>query len=139
MTSIDIENLLTIILVLVDDWYLEKGQYHMKGKVGAKAIFSDSEMLTLMVAHDFMPYPGETQYLGYVRANHLREFLQLIDQSQYNRRARNLRHVLEQLRQAWLGMLGVKAPDQLLLDTKPLPVVGYKRHKSHSDFAGQAT
>jgi hypothetical protein len=68
MKSIDIETLLTIIYVVVDDWYKAVGGAMKKGQRGAKAVFSDSEMLTLMVAHDYIPYPGETQYVSYIRA-----------------------------------------------------------------------
>ncbi len=137
-TSIDIVSILTIILVVVDDWYKSKGQALLKGKPGAKPQFSDSEVLTLMLAHDFIPYPGETQYVGYIRANYLREFPKLVDQSQYNRRARGLRHMVEILRREWLSELGVDDPKQLLVDTKPIPVMGYKRSKAHSEFAGSA-
>lgn len=61
MTSIDLESVLTIIDVLVDDWYQAKGQALLLGKSGVKPTFSDSAMLTLMLAQDFIPYPGETQ------------------------------------------------------------------------------
>ena len=81
MTSITIVDLLTTIYVLVDDWYQVKGQAMLKGKPGIKPAFSDSEMLTLMVAQDFIPYPGETQYVGYIRANYSAEFPKLVDQS----------------------------------------------------------
>jgi hypothetical protein len=57
-------SLLTTIFVMVDDWYVSKGQTLMSGKPGAKPVFSDSEMLTLMLAQDFIPYPAETQYVG---------------------------------------------------------------------------
>lgn len=40
---------------------------------------------------DYFPYPGEPQYLEYIRANHLALFSTLVDQSQFNRRARALR------------------------------------------------
>jgi len=138
MESISIPDLLTIIYVLVDDWYQSEGHQYLKGKPGAKPIFSDSEMLTLMVAQDFIPYPGETQYVGYLRANHLDLFPQLVAQSQFNRRARNLRWLVERLREQWLSRLGVRVPHELLIDTKPVPVMGYKRTKIHSEFAGQA-
>jgi len=131
-------SLLTIIYVLVDDWYQRKGYRYMQGKPGAKPEFSDSEMLTLMLAQDFIPYPGETQFLGYIRANHRREFPCLVDQSQYNRRARGLWQVLEALRREWVQGLGGHDERQLLLDTKPVPVVGPTRSKRHSDFAGEA-
>ena len=47
MISIPIETLLTIIYVWVDEWYQEKGQYLLKGKVGRKPEFSDSEVITV--------------------------------------------------------------------------------------------
>jgi len=139
MTSINMVDVLTIIYVIVDDWYETTGKGLLRGKVGAKPVFSDSEMLTLMVAQDFMPYAGETQYVAYIRANYQREFPQVVDQSQYNRRARALWRVLEALREAWVRELGAWTDKQLLLDTKPVPVVGYTRSKRHSDFAGYAS
>jgi hypothetical protein len=138
MTSITLTDLLTTIYVLVDDWYKAEGQTLLAGKPGAKPEFSDSEMLTLMLAQDFIPYPGETQFIGFMRANYLPLFPKLVDQSQFNRRARALRFLAERLRQAWLLRLGVRDPKQLLLDTKPIPVLGYKRSKAHSEFAGRA-
>jgi hypothetical protein len=78
MTSIDIETILTIIYVLVDDWYQSKGRDVLQGKVGRHPIFSDSEVITLMLAEDFIPYPGEQQFIGYIRANHRALFPQLL-------------------------------------------------------------
>lgn len=138
MISISIESLLTIIYVMVDDWYQGKGQLLLQGKVGRKPEFSDSEVITLMVAEDYIPYPGEAQYLGYMRANHLALFPRLIDQSQFNRRARQLRYLVEAMRQDWLIDLGVDKTGTFLMDTKPVPVVGYKRSKRRSDFRGSA-
>ena len=66
MTSITITDLLTTIYVLVDDWYQAEGQSLLAGKPGAKPEFSDSEMLTLMLCQDFIPYPGETQFVGFM-------------------------------------------------------------------------
>jgi hypothetical protein len=130
--------LLTIILVLVDDWYEAKGRQLLKGKPGAKPDFSDSEMLTLMLAQEYIPYPGEGQFVAYIRANYLREFPKLVDQSQYNRRSRGLWRLLEVLRGEWVSLLGGADERQLLLDTKPVPVMGYTRSKRHSAFAGRA-
>jgi len=138
MISIPLETLLTHLYVLVDDWYKAEGHKLMRGKVGAKPRFSDSEMLTLMLAHDFLPFPSETQYLAFIRANHLNLFPQLLDQSQYNRRARSLVWLTEPLRRAGLLCLGVRQPEYVILDTKPVPVMGMKRSKQRSDFRGKA-
>lgn len=138
MTSISIIELLTIIFVLVDDGYQAYGCQLLNGKVGKKPLFKDSEVITLMLAQDFIPYPAETQYIEFIRANYLSLFPKLVDQSQFNRRARALRLLVEQFRRFWIVQKGWHLQMNYLLDTKPVPVVGYKRMKSHSDFAGNA-
>jgi len=138
MTSIPISDLLTIIFVLVDDWYQAYGHKLLNGKAGKKPVFKDSEVITLMLAHDFIPYPGETQYVEFMRANYLALFPKLVDQSQFNRRARALRLLVEQFRRFWIVQKGWHLQTNYLLDTKPVPVIGYKRRKSHSAFAGNA-
>ncbi|MBV7336234.1 IS982 family transposase [Chloroflexi bacterium TSY] len=138
MQSIPFEELATLVYILVDDWYQEKGVKLLSGKRGRKPKFSDSEVITLMLLMDYLPYPDETQYLGFIRANYLSLFPKLVDQSQYNRRSRSLGMVVEELRRHWANLLGVLEQSDYLLDTKPIPVVGYKRSKGRSDFAGSA-
>jgi hypothetical protein len=140
MNMIDAPTLLTIIFVLVDDWYRQSPFSRvLANHPGRQANFSNSEILTLLIAMDYFPYPGEAQFLGFIRANYLELFPRLLDQSQFNRRARQLEPLLEELRRSWVKQLGGVFEKHLLLDTKPLPVVGYKRSKTHSDFAGSAT
>ena len=91
-----------------------------------------------MLAQDFIPYPGENQFIGYIKANYLALFPKLITQSQFNRRARSLRLLVEEMRRYWLRDLGFLNRGDLLLDTKPIPVMGYKRSKKRSNFAGSA-
>jgi hypothetical protein len=139
MNMVDATNLLTVTFVLVDDWYEQYGQRLRPELPGPEVSFSESEMLTLMLAMDYFPFPGETQFLGFMRANHLALFPTLLSQSQFNRRARRLVGLLEALRRYWLTQLSVLYERTLLLDTKPVPVVGYKRSKRHSDFEGNAS
>ncbi len=138
MQSISISELLLVIYVIVDDWYLIQGRIFLQGKPGKKPQFSDSEVITLMLAQDYIPYPGENQFIGYMQANYPDLFPDLITQSQFNRRARNLRLLVEEMRRYWLQDLGLLTQVDLLLDTKPVPVMGYKRSKRRSDFAGSA-
>ena len=79
MQNISFEDLCTIIYVLVDDWYAVDGTKLFKGKRGQKPVFSDSEVITLMLLMDYLPYPGETQFLGFMRANFLSLFPKLLD------------------------------------------------------------
>ncbi len=123
----------------MDDGYQAHGVHLLQGKRGAKPVFSDSEVITLLLLMDFLPFPGETQFLGFIRAHYLPLFPRLLDQSQFNRRARALRLLVEALRRHWTAALGATLATQFLLDTKPVPVVGYKRSKKHSDFAGSAS
>jgi len=48
MTSITIPDLLTILYVLVDDWYQQHGVKFLAGKAGQKPTFTDSEVITVV-------------------------------------------------------------------------------------------
>jgi len=139
MKSIAFVDITTIVYVVVDEWYQAYGIKLLEGKVGKKPSFSDSEVLTLLLLMDFLPFPGETQFLGFIRANYLSLFPKLVDQSQFNRRGRSLRMMLEALRRYWAEELALTIHQTYLMDTKPVPVVGYKRNKGRSDFANSAT
>jgi hypothetical protein len=136
---VDDVTLITTIFVLVDDWYQEYGHKLIPWTPGTNHIFSDSEVLTLLLVMDYFGYSGEKQFLGFIRANYLPLFPQLLDQSQFNRRARRLEGLLEELRRFWVQELGQHFEPTLVMDTKPVPVVGYKRSKRHSDFEGSAS
>lgn len=131
---VDVETLFTVVYMLVDDWFLE----HPRKRVGRKAVFSDSEVVSLMLMIDFLPFASERQFLAYIRANHLALYPELLDQSQFNVGARTLRPWLEQLRQHWQSKLVEHLQAYVLLDSKPVPVLSYKRDKRHSDFLGSA-
>ena len=94
--------------------------------------------MTLMLAQDYIPYPSETQYVEFMRANYLDMFPRLVDQSQFNRRARALRLLVTQLRQYWIIQKGWNRQTCYLMDTKSVPALSYKRNKKHSDFLGKA-
>lgn len=54
ITRLDMETLLTTLYVIIDDWYKTKGERLLAGKAGVKPTFTDSEVLTLLLAHDFI-------------------------------------------------------------------------------------
>ena len=78
MNMVDVPTLLTVIFVLVDDWYQEYGHQLVPLMPGPQPSFSHSEMLTLLLAMDYFPFPGEQQFLGFIRANYLNLFPQLL-------------------------------------------------------------
>jgi hypothetical protein len=81
---------------------------------------------------------SERRYWAFIHANYLALFPKLIDRSQFNRRARSLRYLLNELCQDWAAELGVQFERHFLLDTTPVIAVGYRRDKSRSDFLGSA-
>jgi hypothetical protein len=94
------------VFVLVDDWYQQQQAQVPESRCGAPVQFSDSEVLTLALLMDYMPFPWETQFLGFIRANYHSWFPQLLTQSQFNRRLRQLDRQLEALRRSWVVSLG---------------------------------
>lgn len=138
MNSISVSDLLLIIYVLVDDWYQANATDFRQGRPGKRPKLSDSEVMAIMLAMDYIPFPSERQFVAYLRANHRDLFPDLLDQSQFNRRARAVAPLLERFRQSYLIRLGVTLASAGLLDTKPVPVVGYRRSKKRSDFLGSA-
>ncbi len=74
MNSIDFESLLVIIFVLVDEVYQQEGKTLRGTLPGAKPEMSDSEILTLALVMDYLPFPGETQFIGFIRAKARRVF-----------------------------------------------------------------
>jgi hypothetical protein len=135
---ISFTELLTVLYVLVDDWYQTDGIRLRERTVGAKPDFSDSEMLTLMLAVDLLEFTSERRFRAFIQANYVRLFPQLLSQGQFNRRARALRFLLDALRQAWASPLGIQFERHFLLDTTPVPALGYRRDKTHSAFYGSA-
>lgn len=138
MNSIPMTDIFVHIYVMLDDWYQGHAANTRKGQPGKQPDFSDSEVMTLMIAMDYIPFPSERQFLEFVRANYLPLFPDLLEQSQFNRRARQAAPLLEVFRQDCLLASGVALVNEGLLDTKPVPVMGYRRSKKSSDFAGSA-
>ncbi len=138
MNSIDFESLIITVFVLVDDWYQTEGKTLKALSPGAKPEMSDSEIITLALVMDYLPFPGETQFIGFIRANYGEWFPNLLTQSQFNRRLRRLGQMLETLRRRWVQQLGAENATSFVIELKPIPVLGYRRSKKHSDFYGSA-
>ncbi|MGD1920477.1 MAG: IS982 family transposase [Pleurocapsa sp.] len=120
------------------DWYQAEGDALKVVSPGAKPEMSNSEIITLALVMDYLPFPGETQFIGFIRANYRQWFPNLLTQSQFNRRLRKLGQMIEVLRRKWVKQLGAENATSFIIDTKPIPVMGYRRSKRHSDFHGSA-
>ena len=135
---IDIETLITAVYFIIDEWYRTEGCKYLIGKVGKKPEFTDSELMTFVILKEFLQLKSERKFLGFMHGNYLEMFPDIVDQSQFNRRSRTLRLIVDKLRCHIADELGVQLASLYILDTEPVPVVGYKRSKKNSDFWGSA-
>ncbi len=135
---IDTETLITVVYLMVDDWYIAKGHKYLEGKLGRKPEFTDSEMITFMVLKEFLQFSSERKFIGFMRGNYSHMFPDMVDQSQFNRRSRALRLIMDKLRCHFADELDTHLASLYVVDTEPVPVVGYKRSKKNSDFFGSA-
>ena len=133
---VNVEDLFITIFFIVDNWFIANEEKHKM--FGRKASFSNSEVATLVLMMDFLPYPSERQFLAFTRANYLYLFPDLLSQGQFNVRVRLIRRHIDALRRHWTKKLVKEAQQFLLLDTTPVPVLSYKRNKDSSDFLGSA-
>ena len=139
MPSIPLPDMLTILYVLVDDWHQTQTVHHHRATPGRKPALRVRATVTILLAMDRVPLPSEQGFLAFLRANHPTLFPQLPALSHVNRHARAVRGMVEHIRQSWFKNWAVADERQRIRDTKPVPVVGYKRTQTRSDCASSAT
>jgi hypothetical protein len=126
--DMSVESFLTVLYCVVDELYQTHAPVLLAGKVGSKPEFSDSEVLTLMVAQHWCGFQKEATWLRFVHHNYRALFPRLLDQSQFNRRARNLCWLLNHLRQKILKQMGVLQETLRLIDGTPVHVRHWRRY-----------
>jgi hypothetical protein len=112
------QTILMIIFCLVDDLV----NRHARVKPGARAKFSDSELIALVLYKELAGIESEYQLLRLIRRDYLDLFPKLIGQSQFNRRARSLCWLIEKIRQHVLGELNASWPDFAIIDSTSVPM-----------------
>ena len=126
--DMSVETFLTVLYCVIDELYQTHAPHLLAGKVGAKPEFSDSEVLTLMIAQHWCGFQKEATWLRFVQNNYLDLFPRLLDQSQFNRRARNLYWLLNSLRQKILQQMQVLQETIRLIDGTPIHVRHWRRY-----------
>lgn len=121
------ENFLTTVYTIVDDWYQQYAPKLLAGKAGKKPVFSDSEVITLSLAQHWLGIPDEREFLRFIGNNHLPLFPRLVDQSQFNRRARNLCWLINRMRQHLVTQMGIANAPCQIIDGTPVQVRHWRR------------
>ena len=121
------ETFLTTLYTIVDDWYQQYAPKLLAGKAGKKPLFSDSEVITLSLAQHWLGKKEEREYLRFVRNNFLPLFPRLVSQGQFNRRARNLCWLINQMRQHLVRQMDIAQSPCQLIDGTPVQVRHWRR------------
>ncbi len=130
--NMPVDAFLTALYTKVDDWYQAKGQALLAGKVGAKSLFSDSEVITLSLAQHWCGFDKEREWLRFIDNNYRALFPHLLSQSEFNRRARNLCWLINAMRRWVLEQMGAYEEEYRLIDGTPIHVRHWRRYgRSH--------
>ncbi len=137
----DFAELCTYIYVLVDELYQRVAAPYDQ-RPGPRSAFSDSELITLTLAAELVGLDAETRFLAYVRRNHRALFPLLPERSRYNRRRRQLVEVTNRLRGGLMErlwrVLEAEGRDLTVIDSVPVPVVGYHHAAGEHRWWGEA-
>ena len=131
----NLDTFFTTLYCLVDDWCKScRVCSRNKPRSGPPLRMSDSEVLTLVIAAQWrvgVPWRSERGMLRYMRKHGLKWFPTLLQQSQFNQRARQVWPALVLLQQALGHMLASDATYEVV-DCTPVPHCSLSQAKSHS-------
>src|SRR6266700_4761520 len=125
----DLEALVVAAYVFADD-------YPVPARGGRRPLISDAELVALSVAQAAIVISSDRQFLGLIGRLLPGWFPHLPDQSQYNRRLRQLVELISIVQQRlarWLDAGGVRRADGT-----QLAVASYPGCQQRSEFAGFA-
>lgn len=137
---LDKATVLTTICTRVDDTM--KGspmiQQALK-RPGPAPRLSDSEVITLAMYQELIGEPREDHFFRLHQEQLRPYFPGLNERSRYNRRKRTLWSVILAVRISLQVVLdALELEETAVIDSAPVPCVGYKRAKHASDFVGMA-
>jgi hypothetical protein len=138
--EMDVDTFLVAVYCTVDDLYREHYAAHKPRRPGAKPKLSDSEVLTLVLLEQWRTDRNETAFVAWVHKHWQAYFPQMLSQSAFNRRVRDLSGVLCRLgpdvARALEAVVG--APFYEVIDAVPVPLMRRCRGERHRLFAGEA-
>src|SRR2546429_3231317 len=137
---LDKATILTTIFTIVDDTMKGSAMIqHALERPGPAPRLSDSEVVTIALYQELIGEPREDHFFRLHQAS-LRSYVPgLNERSRYNRRKRDLWWVILAVRISLQVVLdALELEETAVIDSAPVPCVGYKRAKQASDFAGTA-
>jgi hypothetical protein len=139
---LDPATLITALYCLIDDLFQAKFAGCKPTRPGARPELSDSEVLTIILLAQWRQDRSERAFLAYARTHLGSYFPRLLEQSAFNRRARDLTGVLcalgPAIRQHAIEALGLPTPTYEVLDGVPVPLMRRCRGMQHRLFRDEA-
>src|SRR5207302_9530456 len=106
---------------------------------GPASHLADSEVITLALYQELIGEPREDHFFRLHQASLRTFFPGLNERSRYNRRKRDLWSVILAVRISLQVVLdALELEETAIIDSAPVPCLGYKRGKQATDFAGTA-
>ena len=131
---------LTTLFTIVDD--VMKGSAMIQDALkrpGPAPKLTDSELVTIAIYQELIGEPREDHFFRLHQASLLTFFPGLNERSRSNRRKRDLWSVILAVRISLQIVLdALQLEETAVVDSAPVPCVGYKRSKASSDFVGTA-
>jgi hypothetical protein len=97
-------------------------------KSGRNPKFSDAEIIALTLLAEINMITSEHYFMKKLHKNHKKDFPNLVDRSNFNRRKKILNHFVEQLRQ-FLAIRLTEGENIFIIDSMPLPICKFSRAK----------
>lgn len=137
---LDKATVLTTIFTIVDDTMKESAVIQQALlRPGPAPRLSDSEVITLALYQELLGEPREDHFFRLHHESLQVFFPDLNERSRYNRRKRDLWAVILAVRVSLPIVLDALAWEETaVIDSAPIPCLGYKRSKRQSDFLGFA-
>src|SRR5437667_7545615 len=138
---LDKATVLTTLFTIVDDTM--KGSPMIQRTLerpGPAPHLCDSEVITLAIYQELIGEPREDHFFRLYQEQLRGYFPELNERSRYNRRKRDLWSVILAVRMSLQIVLdALLLEETAVIDSAPVPCVGYKRGKQASDFVARAS
>lgn len=136
--TLTLDTFVVAVCVIIDDLYQSAIAPHKPSRPGPKPTCSDSEVLTLVVCRHWLHVSERA--MGRFAATYWQDFFpQLLSQSAFNRRARDLAGALVHLVPLLAAALDAALRPYQVLDGIPLPLARRCRGQHHRLFADEAS
>lgn len=103
----------------------ESGNLHKKGK---KAHFSDLEVISLAITSEALSITSENLLFKKIKSDYHEQFPNIIDRSQFNRRRRHLKPLIQKVQTSIASQLTF-GEDTFIIDSMPVPICKIARAK----------